>query len=105
MCDEWESVGDIAARILAAAAIRGGRQQPPPSGAAGEEARRSRNVIPFPEKGRAPTGGEAPGQGKKGGNSEMTGKRPPLTWVATGRSRRDTHAGKPPAGFRAHARN
>lgn len=144
MCDGWESLGDIAARvvegvgfadfgrndasrvqrppkasprvmtlsadmdpggvcagpeleILAAAAGRPGRSgQLPPSGAAGEEHRRSRNVISFPEKGRAPKG--APGQVRRGnvGDNHPGQDR---------RSGRDTNTGRPPAGFRAHARN
>ena len=144
MCDGWESVGDIAARIVKgvgfadfgrvyearaqrpptasprvmtlladmspgwsiagprgeAAAVdeTGGAGRSPPFGT-GAEGRRSRRER---ERGRAPK--EAPGQGE-GGSDRMAGIRPPLTWVATGRSWRDTHAGKPPAGLRAPARN
>lgn len=83
MCDGWESVGDIAARIVAA------------FGAAGEVGCRSRNVIPFPERGRAPEG--APGQ-VQGGNAQ--GGHGQATEPKDGRL-----TGRPPAGFRAHARN
>lgn len=91
MCDGWESVGDIAARILAAAT---GREQPPPFGAAGDEHRRSRMER---EKGRAPEG--APGRvwgGTDEGGNHLGQDR---------RSGRDPNTGRPPAGFRAHARN
>ena len=75
MCgDGWESVGDIAARIVAAAT---GRKQPPPFGAAGEVGRRGRNVIPFPERGRAPGG--VPGLSHRacpGKNRRDTGRMP-----------------------------
>lgn len=146
MCDGWESVGDIAARVVKGVGFAGfGRDdedrakrppkasprvmtlsadmdpggvcagpelkdeaatadgteriagRSPPSGAAGEEHRRSRNVIPFPEKGRAPEG--APGQVEGGTDSgrNHSGR--------TVQRRRATNTGRPPAGFRAHARN
>ena len=53
-------------------------------------------VIPFPEKGRAPKG--APGQVRRG---HVVDNHP----GQDRRSGRETNTGRPPAGFRAHARN